>query len=88
MSASSADRVLDWNIDYWQESSYGSEHGVEFFCMHTKEMSRPDRRCKTGVRTWHEYCHHRFENWYTIRELIETVSEHVEQAHPEAGTER
>lgn len=77
------DRVLDWNIDYWQGCGYDGEDYVIFTCIHLKEMSRPDRRCKAGIRTWQQPCHHQFRNWYTIRELIETVQEHVQESHPE-----
>lgn len=79
MNASS-DRVLDWNIDWWQ---CGDEYGVDFVCIHLKTMEHPDRRCKSGVRTWQQSCGHRFASWYTIRELIETVQEHIEKAHPD-----
>lgn len=68
-----SDQVLDWNIGYWQGS------GAEV-CSYPKDMTRPDRRCKTGIRTWREYCHHQFRQWSTIRELA--VQEHAPEARP------
>jgi hypothetical protein len=73
------DRILDWDIGYWG----GGYHGVEFVCSYPQELTRPDRRCKTGIRTWHEYCHHQFRQWSTIRDLIKAVQEHVQEVHPE-----
>jgi len=84
MSASEIlDRVLDWDIGYWQDCRWDGEPGVEFVCAYPKELTRPDRRCKTGVRTWTETCHHQFRQWSTIRELIAAVQEHVQEVHPE-----
>jgi hypothetical protein len=77
------DWILDWEyIDYWQ-GGWDSECGVEFVCIRTTELRRPDRRCKSGVRTFHDPCHYRFRDWSSIRELIREVQEHVSEAHPD-----
>ena len=76
-----ADRVLDWPVDYWASSDWDRNTSTEFVCALYRPMSRPDRRCKTGVRTWSEPCHHVFPDWDTPRELLATVAAHIAEAH-------
>jgi len=83
-----ADRALDWPVDYWASSDWDRNTSTEFVCAHYESRSRPDRRCKTGIRTWHEPCHHVFPDWETLRELLVAVAAHIAEAHSDAGVER
>lgn len=67
------DQVLDWPLCYWQDEYYS----VAFICDHRTRKSAPDKRCKTGIRTWTEPCHYYYPPWHTVRDLIAVVTAHV-----------
>ena len=73
--------ALDWPVEYWASSDWDRNTCTEFVCAHVEPRSRPDRRCKTGVRTWSEPCHYTFPDWDTIRELADAVAAHIAEAH-------
>ena len=76
-------RALDWPVEYWASSDWDRNTSTEFVCAQYERKSRPDRRCKTGVRIWSEPCHHIFPDWETPRELLAAIAAHIAEAHSE-----
>jgi hypothetical protein len=77
--------ALDWPVQYWASSARGTS--TEFVCARYETRNRPDRRCKTGIRTWSEPCHHIFPDWETARELLDAIAAHIAEAHSEVRAE-